>query len=200
MQNRWLFYTSVYIFGWFHWLKSLISFWADFFLYYNWDGCFLWKSEFSFLLTAKSTMREVFVSSKSCAICKTSPCLFPKRRQCCFWKGCIHEVARRMPHRLKRRSGARREYTFSLPCVAQWSSTVNTKATVCQCAEESNQLPQWQESLKSASNRNHRLWNKAKDQNWRRHVSMESEIVSFLRKKRSLESASTEWKHNSKHL
>lgn len=162
------------------WLISLVEKFdfilGWFFLYYNSDECFLWKTEFSFLLTAKSTMREVFVSSKSCAICKTSRCLFPKRRQRCFWKGCIHEVARRMPHRLKRRSGARREYTFSLPRVAQWSSTANTKATVCQCAEESNQLPQWQESLNSASNRKHRLWNNAKDQNWRRHVSMESEI------------------------
>ena len=148
---------------------------------FNWNECFLWKSEFTFLHTAKSTKGEVFVSSKSCEIFKMSRCLFPKQRQRRFWKGCIHEVARRMPHRLKRRSGAWREYAFSLPCVAQWSSTANTKATVCQCAKESNQLPQWQESLKSASNRKHRLWNNANDQNWRRHVSMESDIVSLLR-------------------
>lgn len=42
------------------------------------------------------------------------------------------------------------------PLLAQWSSTVNTKATVCQCAGEPNQLPQWQHSLQSASRRKHR--------------------------------------------
>lgn len=38
-----------------------------------------------------------------------------------------------------------REYAFSLPLPAQWSSTSNTKATVCQCA--SDRLPRWQQSL-----------------------------------------------------
>ncbi len=135
----------------------------------------------SVLRTSKSTKRqwEELVSGKSCAICKTSLCLFPKQWQPRFWKGSIHEVARRMPHRLKRRTGERREYTFSLPLLAQWSSTVNTKATVCQCAGESNQLPKWQRSPKSASHRKHGPVNNAMDQNTGRHVSMEGGICHW---------------------
>lgn len=49
------------------------------------------------------------------------------KRQSCLWKGSIHEVARRMTHELKRRTRGRREYAFSHPLLAQWSSAVATK-------------------------------------------------------------------------
>lgn len=109
----------------------------------------------------------------------------------------IHEVAWRMPHRLKRRAGEKREYTLSLPLLAQWSSTLNTKATVCQCAEEPNQLSQWQKSLKSASHTKHKPVNKTLKI---LYVSMKSDFFfSFdIKKNRRLKFASTEWEQNSK--
>lgn len=142
-----------------------------------------WKPCAMSFIHKKHKETEEFVFGKSCAICITNLCLFPKQRQSRLWKGSIHEVARRMPHRLKRRTGERREYTFSLPLLAQWSSTANTKATVCQCAEESNQLPQWEKSPKSASHRKHRSVNNAKDQKSARHVSLESKIYYLNLKK-----------------